>query len=55
MFEAWGFGTYIWFAGFLMVGSIWVWFAVPETKGASMEMDHLFGSNSGEGDAAMLR
>ena len=56
MFEAWGFGTYIWFAAFLAVGSAWVWFVLPETKGASMEeMDHVFGSNSGEEDAAMMR
>ncbi|SPN98641.1 related to quinate transport protein [Cephalotrichum gorgonifer] len=56
MFEVWGFGTYIWFAGFLTAGIVWVWFCLPETKGASMEeMDRVFGSNSGEEDAALMR
>ena len=56
MFEAWGWGTYIWFAGFLTGGIFWVWLALPETKGASLEeMDRVFKSHTGEEDAAALR
>ena len=56
MFEAWGWGTYIWFAAFLTGGIVWVWFVLPETKGASLEeMDRVFKSHTGEEDAAMLR
>ncbi|GMF92001.1 unnamed protein product [Aspergillus oryzae] len=56
MLEAWAWGTYIFFAVFLGVGIVWVWFFLPETKNASLEeMDRVFKSNTGEQDAEMLR
>ncbi|KAL4945720.1 hypothetical protein BDV06DRAFT_229929 [Aspergillus oleicola] len=55
MFEAWAYGTYIFFAVFLAAGIVWVWFCLPETKGATLEeMDRVFGSRTGTEDAAML-
>jgi Sugar (and other) transporter len=55
MLEAWAWGTYIFFAVFLGVGIIWVWFFLPETKGASLEeMDRVFKSNTGGADAILL-
>ncbi|EQB51123.1 hypothetical protein CGLO_09368 [Colletotrichum gloeosporioides Cg-14] len=39
-----GFGTYIFFCGWCLVMTAFVWFFVPETKGLSLEaMNHLFG------------
>jgi hypothetical protein len=56
MLEAWEWGTYIFFAGFLFVGILWVWFFLPETKNASLEdMDRVFKSRAGEQDAELLR
>jgi len=56
MLEAWEWGTYIFFAGFLAAGIVWVWFFLPETKGASLEeMDRVFDSRAGEKDAELLR
>ena len=56
MLKAWEWGTYIFFAGFLAVGMVWVWFFLPETKNASLEeMDRVFGSHTGERDAELLR
>ncbi|OJJ06503.1 hypothetical protein ASPVEDRAFT_56122 [Aspergillus versicolor CBS 583.65] len=55
MFEAWAWGTYLFFAVFLAGGIVWVWFCLPETKGASLEeMDRVFKSRTGAEDAAML-
>ncbi|KAH8894964.1 quinate permease [Thozetella sp. PMI_491] len=55
MFTAWGWGTYIFFAVFLAGGIVWVWFALPETKGATLEeMDRVFKSRTGEEDAKLL-
>lgn len=55
MFEAWAWGTYLFFAVFLAGGIVWVWFCLPETKGASLEeMDRVFKSRTGEEDAVML-
>ena len=55
MLEAWEWGTYIFFAVFLAIGIVWVWFFIPETKGATLEeMDRVFKSHSGEEDAQML-
>lgn len=56
MLQAWKWGTYIFFAAFLAVGIVWVWFFLPETKNATLEeMDRVFGSHTGEQDAALLR
>ncbi|KAJ3961548.1 hypothetical protein N0V92_001749 [Colletotrichum tropicale] len=39
-----GFGTYIFFCGWCLVMTAFVWFFIPETKGLSLEaMNHLFG------------
>ena len=55
MFEAWAWGTYIFFAVFLAVGIAWVYFYLPETKGATLEdMDRVFGSHTGEEDQRIL-
>lgn len=55
MLAAWAWGTYIFFAGFLACGVVWVHFILPETKGASLEdMDRVFKSHRGEIDAAIL-
>lgn len=55
MLEAWGWGTYIFFAVFLAAGIVWVWLALPETMGATLEdMDKVFGSRTGADDAELL-
>lgn len=55
MFRAWAWGTYIFFAVFLAAGIVWVWFCLPETKGATLEeMDRVFKSRTGAEDAEML-
>ncbi|KIX01908.1 uncharacterized protein Z518_07847 [Rhinocladiella mackenziei CBS 650.93] len=55
MFETWEWGTYIFFAVFLAGGIVWVWYCLPETKGATLEeMDRVFNSHTGAEDAAML-
>lgn len=55
MFEAWAWGTYIFFAVFLAAGIVWVWFCLPETKNATLEdMDRVFKSRTGEADRRLL-
>ncbi|OJJ94985.1 hypothetical protein ASPACDRAFT_1892153 [Aspergillus aculeatus ATCC 16872] len=55
MLSAWAWGTYIFFAVFLAAGIVWVWFCLPETKGATLEdMDRVFNSRTGEQDAILL-
>lgn len=56
MFKAVIWLPYIFFAGFLAAGIVWVYFVIPETKGKTLEeMDMVFGSQTGERDAALLR
>lgn len=56
MLEAWEWGTYIFFAAFLLVGIVWVYLYLPETKNATLEeMDRVFKSHTGERDAELLR
>lgn len=56
MLAHWEWGTYIFFAVFLAVGIVWVWWVLPETKNKTLEeMDRVFGSNTGEQDALLLR
>ena len=55
MFENLEWGTYIFFAGFLAASIVWLYFCLPETKGATLEeMDRIFKSRSGVEDAIML-
>ena len=55
MFQTWKWGTYIFFAVFLAVSVVWIYFFLPETKGATLEeMDRVFKSRSGETDMVML-
>ena len=55
MLEHWAWGTYIFFAVFLAAGIVWVYFCLPETKGATLEeMDRVFNSRTGAEDAVLL-
>jgi hypothetical protein len=55
MFQTWKWGTYIFFAVFLAASIVWIYFFLPETKGATLEeMDRVFKSHSGETDMIML-
>ncbi|KAI5467512.1 general substrate transporter [Mariannaea sp. PMI_226] len=55
MFKKLQWGTYIFFSGFLAASIAWIYFYLPETKGATLEeMDQIFGSRTGEEDAMML-
>ena len=56
MLKAWAWGTYIFFAVFLAGGIAWVYFFLPETKGATLEeMDRVFYSRANENDAELMR
>lgn len=37
MFDSFGYGTWFFFAGFLMIATIWSYFFLPETKGLSID------------------
>lgn len=42
-----GFGTYVFFAAFSAMATVWVFFLVPETNGKTLEeMDHVFKDKS---------
>lgn len=50
------YGTYIFFACFLILSFFFVWFFVPETKGRALEeMDGIFGGQAAARDAEILR
>lgn len=56
MLEAWAWGTYIFFAVFLVASIVWVWLYLPETKNVTLEeMDKVFKSHTGERDAELMR
>lgn len=55
MFKTLEWGTYLFFAFFLGSGIVWVWYFLPETKGATLEeMDRVFKSQTGAEDARLL-
>ncbi|KAJ5730662.1 uncharacterized protein N7483_005170 [Penicillium malachiteum] len=46
MFDSWGYGTWFFFAGFLIMATIWSYCFLPETKGLTIDqMDMIFGYN----------
>lgn len=48
-------GLYVIFAAFLMLGIVFVWFFVPETKGKTLEeMDQVFGAQTSHEDLERL-
>lgn len=43
MFDAWGYGVYLFFASFMILSIIFVFFCIPETKSIPLEfIDRLF-------------
>ncbi|KAG2229946.1 general substrate transporter [Thamnidium elegans] len=55
MLENITYGTYIFFACFLVLSFFFVWLFVPETKGRSLEeMDEIFGGHAAIHDAAIM-
>jgi hypothetical protein len=50
-----GFGTYLFFAAWLVLAFAFYWFFVPETRGKTLEeMDAAFGSHSSQEDVQEL-
>ncbi|KAG6817649.1 hypothetical protein H0H87_005406 [Tephrocybe sp. NHM501043] len=48
MMDHLGFGTFVFFGAFSLLGGLFVMFLVPETKGLTLEeMDEVFGSSTG--------
>lgn len=48
-------GSYIFFAAWLALGGIWVYFYIPETRGRTLEeMDAAFGSHTSQEDIEEL-
>lgn len=49
------YGLYIFFAAWLLVGGLFVYFFIPETRGKTLEeMDASFGSHTSADDVARL-
>ncbi|KAI1078295.1 general substrate transporter [Whalleya microplaca] len=47
IFSSFGYGTWYFFAAWMLVATLWAYFLLPETKGVSIEqMDLIFGYNS---------
>jgi len=57
MLTAMPYGTYIFFGLLTFLGSLFIWFLVPETKGLTLEeMDIIFGSvGTAQADAERMR
>ncbi|GLB40433.1 putative major facilitator superfamily, sugar transporter (TC 2.A.1.1) family protein [Lyophyllum shimeji] len=56
MLEHLGFGTFVFFGAFSLLGGLFVLFLVPETKGLTLEeMDDVFGSSTGLAAADLER
>lgn len=55
MLAAWGWGTYVFFAGFCLLALAFTYFFVPETRGKSLEdMDEVFGDVAAHEEKARL-
>ncbi|KAG2017805.1 sugar transporter [Coprinopsis cinerea AmutBmut pab1-1] len=56
MLEHLRFGTFIFFGAFSLLGGLFIWFFVPETKGLTLEeMDDVFGATEGLAAADQIR
>ena len=56
MLDSIGFGTYIFFATWLIIAGIWACLFVVETKGKTLEdMDHAFGDTSGSEEKEVMK
>ncbi|KAG6842306.1 hypothetical protein C0991_010594 [Blastosporella zonata] len=56
MMQHLGFGTFVFFGVFSLLGGLFIMFFVPETKGLTLEeMDEVFGSSSGLAAADLRR
>lgn len=55
MIDGIGWGMYLFFAALLLLGAVFIWFFVPETKNKSLEeMDSIFGSVTAAEDQEIL-
>lgn len=55
MISSISYGLYLFFAAWLLVGGLFVYFFIPETRGKTLEeMDAAFGSHTSAEDVARL-
>lgn len=55
MLESIGFGTYVFYAAWCFLASVWAYFLVPETRGRTLEeMDQVFGDDNGQEERAIM-